>query len=147
MKKIKHLLFVLALVPLASQAWWSLTYRVMNGTDDAVVKFSSTDWLDWGTRVSPGQINYNTYYFPPKKMYLTLLYPNGSGFHIKTTSGCELVGLPLLRERSAPVNEIKGAPVKFGSGTVDVVIRDVSDKNRTDKSEKSIACSLVMSHQ
>ena len=138
----KHwLIGLLCFIPMVSQAWWSMTYRVMNATT-GVVKFNSTDWLDWGTRIYPGETKFNNYYMPPKNMYLTLYNQNGSPFQIETTAGCDIVGLPPLRHSGQPVTEVKGHIVRFTSGTIDIVVNELPGST---SHRKKIACSVTTS--
>lgn len=141
-KSKKIMVLTLLLLPTFSYAFWTLTYRVTN-LSTATVKFNSTDWLDWGTRIYQGETKHNSYWFPPKNMYLTIYNYDGSRFAIETASGCDLVGLPPLRWPTAPVYQIKGDTVRFESGTVDIVVVDAPGSSHNNK---KIACSLVVSH-
>ncbi len=134
------LALLLSILPLMGYSW-GLTYRVLNGTS-AVVKFNSTDWFDWGTRIYSGEMKYNTYYFPAKNMYLTLYNYDGSRFTLTTSSGCDLVGLPPLRLPSAPVYQVKGNTVRMSSGIIDIVIKEQPGSTYYNR---SISCSIVRS--
>lgn len=127
-------------LPLLGHAW-GLTYRVTNGSS-AVVKFNSTDWLDWGTRVSPGQTLYNTYYFPPKNMYVTVYNYDWSRFTISTSTGCDIIGLPPMRQQSSLISQLKGNTVRFSSGTVDITVVDLPGSTQRNR---RIGCSLIVS--
>jgi hypothetical protein len=134
------LVMMFSVISMSSHAWM-LTYRVMNASS-GIVKFSSTDWFDFGTRIYYGQTKQNTYYFAPKNMYLTLYNYDGSRFTVNTASGCDLIGFPPLRGNSKRTYQLTGSHVRFSSGIVDIVIKDIPGSTYYNK---SISCSLAIS--
>lgn len=131
---------LVASLPLTTHAF-GLTYRLTN-LSHSVVTFSSTDWLDWGTRVYQGQKKESWYLFSPKNMFLKMHNSDSSRFTLLTTTGCDLLGLPSFRQPSPLMTQLKGHPVRMGSGMINVVISDLPDSSLWNK---KISCSIVAS--
>lgn len=119
-----------------------LTYRVMNGTS-AVVYFDSNGWFDWGTTLYQGQTREHWYLFTPKNIGLTLYNSEGSRFSLSTSTGCDVIGLPPLREGGALNYQFKGQRVRMHSGQVDIVLTELPGSTYYNK---KIGCSLIVSH-
>ena len=137
-KKIVSIL-LLCMTPYLAQAF-GLTFRVMNGSS-SMVKFNSTDWLDWGTRIYQGDTRENWYLFSPKNMYFTLYNRDGSPFSLVTSSSCDLLGLPAQRGEGMPRYQFNGHTIRFHSSKVDIVIAELPGSTHY---HKRIGCSLVI---
>ena len=140
-RRLRLLIVVLLGFVSLSAHSFGLTYRVMNASS-AVVKFNSTDWLDWGTRIYSGETKANTYYFAPKNMYLTLYNSSWERFTISIDPSCDLLGLPPLRQQSDKLFQVKGSTLRLASGTIDIVIKDLPGSSYYNK---KISCSVVAS--
>lgn len=137
LKKLSCLL-MLSLLPYMAQAY-GLTFRVLNGSS-AIVKFNSSSWFDWGTRINQGDSRSHWYLFTPKDISFSLYNRDGSPFSLVTMSGCDLIGLPPHRGPGKPEYTFQGKSVNYPAGEVDVVLTDLPDSNYY---HKRIGCSLV----
>lgn len=131
-------MLLMCLIPYFAQAI-GMTFRVLNGTS-AVVKFNSSSWLDWGTRIHQGDRKSHWYLFTPKDIKFSLYNRDGSPFSLVTASSCDLIGLPSHRAPGKPEYQFTGNKVLYHSGNVDVVISELPGSTYY---HKQVSCSLL----